>query len=106
MHRLVLQDYIHRFNLFKAEKELIEQIIINETRKFMDMHLAKYRNLESKESVQILQEYSKLIFEKVRDAEENWIEKMKNEPIQDKPKIAYQNYWNKRNKWNKMPPLK
>jgi dipeptidase len=106
LHRLVLQDYVHRFSLFKGEKELIEQIIINETRKFIDMHLAKYKNLDEKESVLILQEYAKLVFEKVQAAEENWIEKVKKEPVKRKPKIAYLNYWRKRNKWNKMPEIK
>jgi dipeptidase len=105
LHRLVLQDYVHRTNLFMAERNIAEQIIISETSKFLEQHTTKYKDLESEESRKILREYTKIIFEKVQDAEEKWIEKVKNEPIKKKTNVSYRIYWAKRNKWNKMPKM-
>jgi dipeptidase len=104
LHRLTLRDYKNRLTVYKEEKEELEEEFLEQTERMVAAIKTK-KELEGGDKNQLLK-FSYQRFKEAKEAEKEWIELVRNTPILKGTGICYKLFWNRRNRWNKMPKIK
>ncbi|NHJ06176.1 MAG: hypothetical protein EAX90_15215, partial [Candidatus Heimdallarchaeota archaeon] len=99
LHRLVLNDYSNRIEVYKNERDELEEKVIEQVSRLLEVLDDKDKN----EISHISREFTMKQFSEARLREENWIKKIIDMPVNSKLPIFYRAFWKKRNKRNKMP---
>ena len=83
LHRKVLRDFSNRLNCFNQERDEIEFNLIKNT---ICNHLDNTYKI------------TRSVFQMSDEKMQEWMDKIKQLPIENKSKFIYRNYWNKQNK--------
>jgi len=98
LHRLVLQDYKFRLNLYNKERDNLENNFILQVNNL----LSNLSSIPSNEEIKKMDDLTKNAFALSSKKTEEWINKIKKQPIQLKPNLFYRQKWNKLSKRDKL----
>ena len=94
LHRLVLQDYQKRLEVYRDERDELEEKYHNQ----VNALLSKLSTKSSEQDLNKMESITDNAFEESRRKTEEWITKIKMQPIKSKPSLFYRKRWQRLNK--------
>ncbi len=98
LHRLVLQDYQKRLEVYREERDELEE----KYHKQVNALLLNLSATSSEQDIQKMKSITNNAFEESRKKAEEWINKIETLPINSKPNIFYRRNWKRLNKIDRL----